>query len=68
VAVPMVRPPSAKVTVPVAVEGEVVAVRVMLFPETGAVFDAVNVIAVERNEAVTDRPAEVLAAYPALPV
>jgi hypothetical protein len=56
----MVTPPSRKVTVPVAAEGEVVAVRVTLDPVTGVVFDAVRDV-VEAVRVGTVTAEEVLA-------
>ena len=51
VPVPRVAFPSRKVTVPVAAEGEVVAVKVTFEPAAGVVFEAVS--AVEELWAVT---------------
>ena len=46
VPVPRLVVPSRKVTVPVAAEGDVVAVKVMFAPAVGAVFEAESVVAV----------------------
>ena len=47
VPVPSVVVPSRNVTVPVAADGDVVAVSVMLEPVAGAVFDALSAVVVE---------------------
>ncbi len=57
-------PPSRKVTVPVAAEGDVVAVKVTLAPVAGDVFEAVSdvVVAVPPWVAVTVTAEDALAA------
>jgi hypothetical protein len=54
------------VTVPVAAEGDVVAVRVMLEPATGLAFDTASVVD-DASEPETNIDAEVLVAYVELP-
>jgi hypothetical protein len=58
----MVLPLSTKVTVPVAAEGVVVAVRVTLAPVAGAMFDALRAVVVAIACAVTATTDEVLVA------
>jgi hypothetical protein len=64
----MLLPPSMKVTVPVAMAGETVAVRVTLVPATGVMVDADNTVVVGAGCAVTTTTDEVLAALLVLPL
>jgi hypothetical protein len=58
----MVIVPSRKLTVPVAAEAEIVAVRVTLPPAAGAVFDTESEVVVVAGCAVTPTAEEVLVA------
>jgi hypothetical protein len=63
VPVPSVVVPSRNVTVPLAAEGEVVAVSVMLAPTAGEVFEAISpVVVAVRLVAVTVTADELLVA------
>ena len=67
VPVPSVVVPSRNVTVPVAADGDVVAVRTTAEPAEGAVLDALSAVVVAVAPAVTVTADEVLVAYVELP-
>jgi hypothetical protein len=66
-ALPKVEPASKNVTVPVAAEGETVAVKVTLWPETEGLALEATAVAVAARFTVWDKDGDVLPEWPESP-